>query len=127
MARRRVWLRRGRRRGQLLFGPQVPWAGDRGSYGNTNLGAIQRHGRMGGMDQSRTGDDKTNIVVIADFWERTGGLFSRDRDISSNTFQIPWGGGDNRSGPIPGKLGGIPGMRLIPACFSARAVCRYPA
>ena len=39
-----------------------------------------------------TGDDKTDIVVIADFWQRTGGLFSRDRDISSNAFQIPWGG-----------------------------------
>ena len=33
-----------------------------------------------------TGDEKTNIVVIADFWERTGGMFSRDRDISSNAF-----------------------------------------
>ena len=39
-----------------------------------------------------TGDDKTDIVVIADFWERTGGIFSRDRDISSNAFQTPWGG-----------------------------------
>ena len=35
----------------------------------------------------------------------------------ANTFQIPLGGGDNRSGPIPGKLGGIPGMRLIPRMF----------
>jgi hypothetical protein len=26
-----------------------------------------------------TGDDKTDIVVVADFWERTGGLSSRDR------------------------------------------------
>ena len=50
-----------------------------------------------------TGDDKTDIVVIADFWERTGGLFSRDRDISSNAFQIPWGGFDVRSGNFPGR------------------------
>ena len=27
-----------------------------------------------------TGDDKTDIVVIADFYQRTGGLFSRDKD-----------------------------------------------
>ena len=38
-----------------------------------------------------TGDDKTDIVVIADFWQRTGGVFSRDRDISSNGFFIPFG------------------------------------
>ena len=35
-----------------------------------------------------TGDDKTDIVVIADFWERTGGLFSRDRNLSANAFFI---------------------------------------
>src|SRR5437667_874431 len=65
-----------------------------------------------------TGDDKTDMVVIADFWERTGGVFSRVRDLSSNAFQIPWGGGDNRSGPFPGKIGGIfPGLRLIPKLF----------
>ena len=26
-----------------------------------------------------TGDDKTDIVVIADMYQRTGGLFSRDQ------------------------------------------------
>jgi iron complex outermembrane recepter protein len=88
-----------------------------GSYGNTNLGASNDMGEWEAWIKAGTGDDRTNIVVIADFWERTGGLFSRDRDISSNTFQIPWGGFDNRSGPIPGKLGGIPGMRLIPRMF----------
>src|SRR6478609_1371089 len=88
-----------------------------GTYGNTNLGASNEMGEWEAWIKAGTGDDKTDIVVIADFWERTGGLFSRDRDLSSNTFQIPWGGGDNRSGPIPGKLGGIPGMRLIPSMF----------
>ena len=88
-----------------------------GSYGNTNLGASNDMGEWEAWIKAGTGDDRTNIVVIADFWERTGGLFSRDRDISSNTFQIPWGGGDNRSGPIPGKIGGIPGLRLIPSMF----------
>ena len=62
-----------------------------GSYGNTNLGASNDMGEWEAWIKAGTGDDKTNIVVIADFWERTGGLFSRDRDISSNTFQIPLG------------------------------------
>ena len=88
------------------------------SYGNTNLGASNDMGEWEAWLKAGTGDDKTDMVVIADFWERTGGLFSRDRDLSSNAFQIPWGGGDNRSGPFPGKIGGIfPGLRLIPKMF----------
>ncbi|PYK66734.1 MAG: hypothetical protein DME45_11855 [Verrucomicrobia bacterium] len=64
-----------------------------------------------------TGDDKTEIVVIADFWERTGGIFSADRNISSNGFQIPWGGFDTRSPFEPGSVGDFPGFRLIPNMF----------
>jgi iron complex outermembrane recepter protein len=88
-----------------------------GSYGNTNLGASNDMGEWEAWLKAGTGDDKTNIVVIADFWERNGGIFSRDRDLSSNAFQIPWGGGDNRSGGFPGHLGGILGLRLIPRMF----------
>ena len=88
-----------------------------GSYGNANLGASNDMGEWEAWLKAGTGDDKTDIVVIADFWERTGGLFSRDRDISSNAFQIPWGGGDNRSGSFPGHIGGIFGFRLIPSMF----------
>jgi iron complex outermembrane receptor protein len=88
-----------------------------GSYGNTNMGASNDMGEWEAWLKAGTGDDKTNIVVIADFWERTGGLFSRDRDISSNAFQIPWGGFDNRSGWFPGHIGGIVGFRLIPKMF----------
>ena len=88
-----------------------------GSYGNTNLGASNDMGEWEAWIKAGTGDDRTNIVVIADFWERTGGIFTRDRDLSANTFYIPFGGFENRSGPIPGKLGGIPGMRLIPRMF----------
>jgi iron complex outermembrane recepter protein len=50
-----------------------------GSYGNTNLGASNDMGEWEAWIKAGTGDDKTEIVVIADFWERTGGLFSRDR------------------------------------------------
>src|SRR6266480_50102 len=88
-----------------------------GTYGNTDLGASNDMGEWEAWLKAGTGDDKTDIVVIADFWERTGGLFSRDRDISSNAFQIPWGGGDNRSGGFPGHIGGTFGLRLIPKMF----------
>ena len=54
-----------------------------GSYGNTNLGASNEMGEWEAWIKAGTGDDKTEIVVIADFWERTGGIFSADRDISS--------------------------------------------
>jgi iron complex outermembrane recepter protein len=61
-----------------------------------------------------TGDDKTDIVVIADFYERTGGLFSRDRDLSSNGNFVPFGGFDVRSGNEPGR---VQSFRLIPSLF----------
>jgi outer membrane receptor protein involved in Fe transport len=85
-----------------------------GSYGNTNIGASNDMGEWEAWLKAGTGDDKTDVVVIADFWERTGGLFSRDRDLSSNTFQIPWGGGDTRSGELPGRVGNF---RLLPSMF----------
>jgi iron complex outermembrane recepter protein len=85
-----------------------------GSYGNTNLGASNEMGEWEAWLKAGTGDDKTNIVVIADFWERTGGLFSRDRDLSANAFYIPFGGGDGRSSSFPGR---IRGFRLRPGMF----------
>ncbi len=89
-----------------------------GSYGNTNLGASNEMGEWEAWIKAGTGDDKTEIVVIADFWERTGGLFSADRDLSSNAFQIPWGGGDFRSSNEPGRVGGgFVGLRLLPRMF----------
>src|SRR5437773_5697318 len=90
-----------------------------GSYGNTNLGASNEMGEWEAWLKAGTGDDKTDIVVIADFWQRTGGLFSRDRDLSSNALQIPWGGFDTRSGFEPGRIGGFlfVGFRLIPKLF----------
>ena len=90
-----------------------------GSYGNTNLGASNDMGEWEAWIKAGTGDDKTEIVVIADFWERTGGLFSRDRDLSANAFYIPWGGGDFRS-PTPGGIFSQPGFpfrRQLPSIF----------
>ena len=54
------------------------------TYGNTNMGASNEMGEWEAWIKAGTGDDKTDIVVVADFWERLGGIFSRDRDISSN-------------------------------------------
>src|SRR5213078_4619466 len=85
-----------------------------GSYGNTNLGASNEMGEWEAWIKAGTGDDKTDIVVIADFWERTGGVFSRDRDISSNSFFIPFGGFDARSGNEPGR---VQSRRLLPSLF----------
>src|SRR5246127_5689198 len=85
-----------------------------GTYGNTDLGASNDMGEWEAWIKAGTGDDKTDIVVIADFWERTGGVFSRDRDISSNAFFIPFGGNEVRSGNNPGRVGGF---RLLPGMF----------
>jgi hypothetical protein len=85
-----------------------------GTYGNTNMGASNEMGEWEAWLKAGTGDDKTDIVVIADFFERTGGVFSRDRDISSNAFQIPWGGFDARSGNEPAR---VIDRRLVPRLF----------
>src|ERR1700748_2153720 len=85
-----------------------------GTYGNTNAGASNDMGEWEAWIKAGTGDDKTDIVVIADFWQRTGGVFSSDRDISSNGFFIPFGGFDARSGNEPG---GVQGFRLLPRLF----------
>jgi iron complex outermembrane recepter protein len=88
-----------------------------GTYGNTNLGASNDMGEWEAWLKAGTGDDKTDIVVVADFFERTGGLFSRDRDISSNGNFVRFGGFDARSGNFPGHVGGFVGFRLIPKLF----------
>ena len=64
-----------------------------------------------------TGDDKTDIVVIADFWERTGGLFSRDRGLSANAFRIPWGGFEERSASTSGVFSRGLHQRTLPSIF----------
>src|SRR5262245_9623344 len=85
-----------------------------GSYGNTDLGASNDMGEWEAWLKAGTGDDKTDIVVIADFYQRTGGLFSRDRDLSSNGNFHRFGGFDVRSGNQPGR---VQGFRLVPSLF----------
>src|SRR5438874_9943494 len=87
-----------------------------GQYGNTNLGGSNEMGEWEAWLKAGTGDDKTDIVVIADFWQRLNGLFSRDRDISSNGNFTRFGGFDARSGNFPGR---VRGERLLPSLFFA--------
>ncbi len=85
-----------------------------GTYGNTNMGGSNDMGEWETWLKAGTGDDKTDIVVIADFYQRTGGLFSRDKDQSSNGNFVPFGGFDIRSGNEQGR---VQGTRLIPSLF----------
>src|SRR5262249_53962511 len=84
-----------------------------GSYGNTNLGASNDMGEREGWIKAGTGDDKTDILVIADFYDRAA-IYSHDRDIESNAFGIPWGTIDFRDQFVPGRIGFF---NLIPKLF----------
>jgi len=88
----------------------------RGSYGNTNLGASNDAGEWEGWIKAGVGDDKSDILIVADFYNRAE-IFSSDRDISSNANAVAWGGFDNRSSNHPGHIGGYIGFRLIPKLF----------
>ncbi len=85
-----------------------------GSYGNTNLGSSNDMGEWEGWIKAGTGDDKTNIVIIADFYNRAA-IYSRDRYLSSNAeLGLDFGGFDNRSTNFPGR---VQSFRLIPTLF----------
>jgi iron complex outermembrane receptor protein len=84
-----------------------------GSIGNTNMGASNDARELEGWIKAGTGDDKTDILVIADFYDRAA-IYSHDRDIESNAFGIPWGAVDFRDPYLPGK---VDGRRLIPKLF----------
>jgi outer membrane receptor protein involved in Fe transport len=87
-----------------------------GSYGNTNLGFANDMGEERAHILGGTGDDKTDIVFFAEFYNRAG-IYSRDADISSNADYLPWGGLDNRSGFFAGRVGNL---RLIPKLFFSK-------
>ena len=74
-----------------------------GSIGNTNLGASNDAREVEGWIKAGTGDDKTDILIIADFYDRAA-IYSRDRNITSNAQVIPWGGGDFRISNRPGSI-----------------------
>jgi iron complex outermembrane recepter protein len=75
------------------------------SYGNTNLGFANDAGEERGYLLAGKGDDKTDIVVYAEFYNRAA-IYSRDADISSNANFKRFGGSDFRSGAFSGRVGG---------------------
>src|SRR6266542_811439 len=87
-----------------------------GSYGNTNLGASNDARELESWIKAGVGDDRTDIVVIADFYDRAA-IYSRDRFLTSNANALAFGGFDNRSTNEPGHIGDFGGFRLIPRLF----------
>ena len=87
-----------------------------GSVGNTNLGASNDARELEGWLKAGVGDDKTDILVIADFYDRAA-MYARDRQLTSNTFSVPWGGFDKRLAYSPGRDWRFSGFRLIPKLF----------
>src|SRR6266700_1656291 len=77
------------------------------SYGNTNLGFANDAGEERGYLLAGTGDDKTDIVVYAEFYNRAA-LYSRDIDLSSTADFTRFGGPDDRSGAFAGHVGPPP-------------------
>lgn len=84
-----------------------------GSYGNTNLGFANDMSEQRAHLLAGTGNDKTDIVVYAELYNRAA-IYSRDADISSNADYLSWGGADERSGFFAGRVGDF---RLIPKLF----------
>jgi iron complex outermembrane receptor protein len=76
-----------------------------GSVGNTNLGASNDAHELEAWMLAGTGDDKTDIMIGADFYDRAA-IFSRDRDLSGNAAFTHQLGGltDNRSTNRPGAV-----------------------
>src|SRR6266567_8773549 len=74
-----------------------------GTIGNTNMGASNDARETEGWMIAGTGDDKTDIVIIADAYQRDA-IFSRDRNLTRNAQAIPFGGGDGRSSNKPGGI-----------------------
>jgi outer membrane receptor protein involved in Fe transport len=74
------------------------------SYGNTNLGASNDQGEELAYLLAGTGDDKTDMVVYAEVYNRAA-IYNRDRDISSNADFTRFGGFDFRSEDFAGHVG----------------------
>src|SRR5438309_4600189 len=84
-----------------------------GTWGNTNMGASNDAREAEAWLKAGTGDDKTDILIIADSYDRQA-IFSRDRNLTSNGNAIPFGGGDGRSSNRPGGIvSGDAGLPLI--------------
>src|SRR6266487_4869595 len=86
------------------------------SYGNTNLGFANDMGEERAYLLAGTGDDKTDIVVYAEVYNRAA-IYSRDADISSNADFTRFGGPKNGSLAFAGHVGPVFDMNAQPASF----------
>ena len=90
------------------------------AIGNTNLGASNDARELEGWLKAGMGDDKTDIVVIADFYDRAA-IYTRDRDIDQLTpSRYPGEDSIIAVGSVPGRVPGrspFLGFRLIPRLF----------
>jgi iron complex outermembrane receptor protein len=84
-----------------------------GSVGNTNLGSSNDARELEGWLMAGTGDDKSDILVVADFYDRAA-IYSHDRFLTTNANALAFGGFDKRSSNFPGAIGSF---RLIPRLF----------
>src|SRR5438876_5144219 len=74
------------------------------SYGNTNLGASNDQAERLAYVLGGVGDDKTDIVVYAEWYDRDA-IYSRDRDVSSKVNTPPFfGGADLQAGDFAGRV-----------------------
>src|SRR5438094_4762531 len=74
------------------------------SYGNTNLGASNDQAEELAYVLGGVGDDKTDIVLYAEWYNRAA-IYRRDRDVTSNADFTRLGGTDDRSGDFAGRVG----------------------
>ena len=81
-------------------------------YGNANMGYANDQMEVNAWLLAGTGDDKTDIVVLAEYFQKNA-VFSRDSDISHTANAIPFGGEDTRSGNFSGRVQGRAFRRFL--------------
>ena len=97
-----------------------------GTYGNTNMGASNDMGEWEAWIKAGTGDDKTDIVVIADFWRTHRRHFQRgSRYFCQCVSLLHLADSMTRSGYFPGAV--QVDLRLLPSMFFGPAVSQRQA
>jgi hypothetical protein len=81
-------------------------------YGNTNMGFANDAAEEKAYMLAGTGDDKTDIVVFAELYNRAA-IFSRDTFITSDPNYRNFGGVDARSSNFAGSIGSGAGTGFI--------------
>ena len=84
-----------------------------GSVGNTNLGASNDARELEGWLKAGVGDDKTDILVIADFYDRAA-MYARDRQLTVTCSRFPGEGLINALRILPAGLEGSVRISLDP-------------